>query len=90
MEKRRRAAIAHLRKRLPGAICLVYDTHNALSVCFGPTAKASALPITVALYLRWATLFLMFGATLDDPEGLLEGTRARIRSVRLDGLGVLK
>jgi hypothetical protein len=72
MEKRRRAAIAHLRKRLPGAICLVYATYNALAVGFGPTAKGSALPITVALYPRWATLFLMFGATLDDPEGLLE------------------
>jgi hypothetical protein len=90
MEKRRRAAIAHLRKRLPGAICLVYATYNALAVGFGPTAKGSALPITVALYPRWATLFLMFGATLDDPEGLLEGTGPRIRSVRLDGLGVLK
>ena len=68
MEKRRRAAIAHLRKRLPGAICLVYATYNALAVGFGPTAKGSALPITVALYPRWATLFLMFGATLDDPR----------------------
>jgi hypothetical protein len=90
MEKLGCAAIAHLRKRLPGAICLVYDNYNALAVGFGPTAKASALPISIALYPRWATLFLMFGATLDDPEGLLEGKGPRIRSVRLDGLGMLK
>jgi hypothetical protein len=90
MEKLGRAAIAHLRKRLPGAICLVYDNYNALAVGFGPTAKASALPVSIALYPRWATLFLMFGATLDDPEGLLEGKGPRIRSVRLDGLGMLK
>jgi hypothetical protein len=32
----------------------------------------------------------MFGATLDDPEGLLEGKGTRIRSMRLDGLGMLK
>ena len=32
----------------------------------------------------------MFGAALDDPEGLLEGKGPRIRSVRLDGLGMLK
>ena len=90
MEKLGRAAIAYLRKRLPGAFCLVYDNYNALAVGFGPEAKASTLPISIALYPRWATLFLMFGATLDDPEGLLEGKGPRIRSVRLDGLGMLK
>ncbi len=90
MEKLGRAVIAYLRKRLPGAICLVYDNYNALSVGFWPTAKASALPISIALYPRWATLFLMFGATRDDPEGLLEGKGPRIRSVRLDGPGGLK
>jgi len=90
MEKLGRAAIAHLRKRLPGAFCLVYDNYNALAVGFGPEAKASTLPISIALYPRWATLFLMFGATLDCPEGLLEGKGPRIRSVRLDGLGMLK
>ncbi len=90
MEKLGRAAIALLRKRLPGAFCLVYDNYNALAVGFGPEAKASTLPISIALYPRWATLFLMFGATLDDPEGLLEGKGPRIRSVRLDGLGMLK
>lgn len=90
MEKLGRATIAHLRKRLPGAFCLVYDNYNALAVGFGPEAKASTLPISIALYPRWATLFLMFGATLEDPEGLLEGKGPRIRSVHLDGLGMLK
>jgi hypothetical protein len=90
IEKIGRGAITHLRKRLPGAICLVYDNYNALAVGFGPTAKASALPISIALYPRWVTLFLMFGATLDDPEGLMEGKGPKIRSVRLDGLEMLK
>ena len=90
MEKLGRSAITHLRKRLPGAFCLVYDNYNALAVGFGPTAKPSALPISIAFYPRWATLFFMFGAALDDPDKLLEGKGARIRSVRLDGLGTLK
>lgn len=90
MEKLGRSAITHLRKRLPGAFCLVYDNYNALAVGFGPTAKPSALPISIAFYPRWATLFFMFGAALDDPDKLLEGKGARIRSVRLDGLGMLK
>ena len=90
MEKLGRAAIAHLRKRLPGAFCLAYDNYNALAVGFGPTPKVSALPLSIALYPRWATLFLMHGASLDDPDGLLDGKGPRIRSVRLSGLVMLK
>lgn len=90
MEKLGRAAISHLRKRLPGAICVTYDNYNALAVGFGPAAKLSLLPLSIALYPMWATLFLMHGASLDDPDGLMEGKGARIRSVRLSGLAMLK
>ena len=91
MEKLGRSAIAHLRKRLPGAVCMVYDNYNALAVGFGPQAKASTLPISIAFYPRWAVLFFMFGATLPDPDRLLEGKGAKIRSVRLtDGMTTLK
>lgn len=90
MQKLGRAAIAHLRKRLPGAFCLAYDNYNALAVGFGRTEKVSAIPISIAFYPKWATLFLMYGASLDDPEGLMEGKGARIRSVRLSGLAMLK
>lgn len=92
MAKLGHAAITHLRKRLPGAVTLVYDNYNALAVGFGPPGgKVSQIPLSVALYPRWATLFLMYGTSLDDPEGLLEGKGARIRSIRLaDGLKTLK
>ena len=90
MEKLGRAAIAYLRKRLPGAICLAYDNYNALAVGFGPTDKASKIPLSIAFYPKWATLFFMYGGILDDPEGLLTGKGARIRSVRLSGLPMLK
>lgn len=90
MEKLGRAAITHMRKRLPGAICLAYDNYNALAVGFGATDKASALPISIAFYPKWATLFLMYGASLDDPERLMTGKGARIRSIRLSGLPMLK
>ena len=90
MEKLGRAAIAHLRKRLPGAFCLAYDNYKALAVGFGPGAKVSALPLSIALYPKWATLFLMCGASLDDPDGLMEGKGPRIRAIRLSGLDMLK
>ena len=86
-----RKAIAHMRKRLPGAICLVYDNYNALAIGFGPTDKAFTVPISIALYPRWLTLFLMKGGDLDDPEKLLTGKGPKIRSIRLDdGIKTLK
>lgn len=92
MAKLGRAAIAHLRKRLPGAAVLVYDNYSALAVGFGPPGvKVSQIPLSIAFYPRWATLFFMYGTSLDDPHGLLEGKGARVRSVRLaDGLRTLK
>ena len=90
MEKLGRAAIVHLQKRLPGAICLAYDNYNALAVGFGSTAKVSLIPLSIALYPKWATLFLMDGASLEDPDGLMQGKGARIRSLRLGGLAMLK
>ena len=85
-----RDAIVYLRKRLPGAICLVYDNYNALAVGFGPDDRVKTLPLSVALYPRWANLFFMYGTALDDPEGLLEGKGARIRHVRFTTLAELK
>lgn len=91
MEKLGRASIAHMRKRLPGAVVMVYDNYNSLAVGFGPTEKVSALPLSIAFFPRWATLFFMMGSTLSDPENLLSGTGAKIRSMRLDeGLKTLK
>lgn len=91
MEKLGRAAIMHLKKRLPGATVMVYDNYNALAVGFGPNEKVSTLPISIALYPRWVTLFFMQGSTLPDPAKLLTGKGAKIRSLRLDeGLKTLK
>ena len=84
MEKLGRDAISHLRKRLPGAVVMVYDNYNSLAVGFGPDEKVSTLPLSIAFFPRWATLFFMQGSTLPDPEGLLTGKGPKIRSLRLD------
>lgn len=91
MEKLGRAAITHLRKRLSGAVVMVYDNYNSLAVGFGPDAEVSTLPISIALFPRWATLFFMQGSTLPDPANLLSGKGRKIRSLRLDdGLKTLQ
>jgi hypothetical protein len=85
-----RAARADLRKLIPRGYELVYDSHNALIFAFGPTARASELVISMAGYPAWVTLFFARGKALKDPHGLLEGTGATIRSIRLVPFSVLR
>ena len=78
-----RAAIAMVSARLPGAVILVYDNYNALAIGFGPNENARKIVCSVALYPRWASLFLTNGPSLPDPEGLLEGSGTTVRHVKL-------
>jgi hypothetical protein len=78
-----KAALAKLRRRLPGAIQLVYDNYNALVVVFGPSERTSEAILSIALYPRWVTLFFARGAALPDPDKLLKGSGTTIRHVVL-------
>jgi hypothetical protein len=84
-----RGALARMRKRLPGAVELVYDNFNALVVGFGPTERASDAVFSIALYPRWVNLYFLDGALLDDPLGLLKGAGSRVRRVVVTHSGVL-
>ena len=70
------AVLARMRKRLPGALQLVYDnySYNALAIGFGPTERASEAIFSIALYPRWVSLFFLRGASLPDPEKPLKGS----------------
>jgi hypothetical protein len=85
-----RRARADLRKLIPKGYELVYDSHNALIFAFGPTARASELVISIAGYPNCVTLFFARGKALEDPQGVLEGTGATIRSIRLSPFIVLR
>jgi hypothetical protein len=79
-----RAALARMRKRLPGAIELVYDNYNALAIGFGPTERSSDAVFSIAVFPRWVSLFfLQSGPELPDPHGLLKGTGTRVRHIVL-------
>ena len=78
-----RSALTRMRKRLPGAVELVYDNFNALVVGFGPTERASDALFSLAIYPRWANLFFLQGARLKDPTGLLQGRGRVVRHIRL-------
>jgi hypothetical protein len=78
-----RAALARLRKRLPGATEIVYDNYNALAVGFGPGDRASDAIFSIAVYPRWVSLFFLQGVRLEDPAKLLKGSGTRVRHIVL-------
>jgi hypothetical protein len=84
-----KAALARLRRYVPGAVELVYDNYNALVVGFGPSERASEAVLSIAVYPRWVTLFFLQGARLADPAGLLEGAGTRVRHIVLGDVAVL-
>jgi hypothetical protein len=84
-----RAARAEMRRRLPGAFELVYDNYNALAIGYGASEKLEDVVFSIACFPRWVRLFFFHGADLDDPEGLLEGAGAQVRSLKPPNLTVL-
>jgi hypothetical protein len=85
-----RTSLAMMRKRLPGAIELVYDNYNALAIGFAPTERASDAVFSIAVFPRRPILcFLQSGAQLRDPDGLLEGSGTRVRHIPLASPAVL-
>lgn len=80
-------AITACRRKLcalvPHGYELVYDNYNALAIGYAWADKASASLVSIAAYPRWVTLFFLYGKDLPDPEGLLAGDGARVRSMRL-------
>jgi len=84
-----RAARADMQRRLPGAFELVYDNYNALAIGYGSSEKLADVVFSIACFPRWVRLFFFHGADLDDPDGLLEGNGAQVRSLKLPNLAVL-
>jgi hypothetical protein len=84
-----RAARADMQRRLPGAVELVYDNYNTLAIGYGASEKLEDVVFSIACFPRWVRLFFFHGADLDDPDGLLEGAGAQVRSLKLPNLAVL-
>ena len=79
-----KAAIATMRKRVPGAIEIVYDNYYALVVGFGPSERPSDAIFSIAIYPRHVSLCFLYGVELDDPEKVLQGSGNQVRHVRLN------
>ncbi|HEV8441858.1 MAG TPA: DUF1801 domain-containing protein [Steroidobacteraceae bacterium] len=72
-----------LKRLVPRGFELVYDNYNTLAFGISPTPRAGGAIVSIAAYPQWVTLFFLHGKGLKDPEGLLQGGGARVRSIRL-------
>jgi hypothetical protein len=73
----------HLATQFPRGFELVYDNYNALVFVFAASPSSTDAIVSVAGYPRWVTLFFARAGELPDPNGVLEGSGAQIRGVRL-------
>ena len=78
-----RDARQRLRAHFPRGVEMVFDNYNALVFGIGPTDHTRESFISIAGYPKWVTLFFLEGASLHDPDGLLEGEGKQVRGIRL-------
>jgi hypothetical protein len=84
-----RKALSKMRKRLPGAVVMVYDNYNALAIGFAPNERPSDAIFSLAVFPAWVSLFFLQGAKLPDLHKRLQGCGKVARHVRLTKLTIL-
>lgn len=84
-----KAARATMRRRLPGAVELIYDNYYALVIGFGPSERPSDARFSIAVYPRHVTLCFLYGVELDDPGKILQGGGNQVRHIRLASAATL-
>lgn len=79
-----RSARKALRKRLPGAVEMIYDNYNFFVIGYGPNERASEAVLSIAAQAKGVSLFFIQGAKLPDPAKILSGSGKQARSLRFD------
>src|SRR3954451_3847165 len=77
-----RATRSALRKRLPTAIEQVYDNYNFLAIGYSTTERTSDCIVSLACAANGVSLSFYHGASLADPDGILQGAGKQNRFVR--------
>jgi hypothetical protein len=78
-----RACRRTIRALVPRGFEMVYDNYNGLVFGFSPTERPSDALLSIVGYPRWVALALLQGASVEDPDGLLQGTGRQVRGLRL-------
>ena len=74
----------------PGANERVYDAYNAVTAAYSFSERLAEAFLHVAAYPGHVNVGFNRGAELPDPSGLLVGSGARIRHVRIDSPAALR
>ena len=61
----------------------IYDAYSAVAIGYGPTNRVSDGVFHVAVYAKGVNLGFNQGATLADPDGILEGNGNQIRHIKI-------
>jgi len=78
-----RSTRALVLRAAPQANELIYDAYNAVSVAYSFSGRLREAFCHVAAYESHVNLGFNRGSELPDPDGLLQGSGARIRHVRI-------
>ena len=89
MAKRIRSIRSALRKRFPTAIELVYDNYNFFVIGYSPTERPTDYIVSLAANAKGVGLSFNHGATLPDPNKILQGAGKQNRFIRLPNAAVL-
>jgi hypothetical protein len=78
-----------LRKRLPAANELVWDNYNFFVIGYSATERPSDSSVVLAAAANGVGLSFYRGASLPDPHGILLGSGAQNRFIRLESARTL-
>jgi hypothetical protein len=78
-----------MRKRFPSANELVYDNYNFFVIGYCTTERASDCIVSLATQAKGVALSFYYGATLHDPDKLLQGSGNQNRFIRLESAATL-
>ncbi len=79
-----------LRKLLPTSTELIYDNYNFFVIGYCSSAKPSSCVVSLAAAANGVGLSFYHGATLKDPDHLLQGVGKQNRFIRLPSVEALQ
>lgn len=79
-----------LRKLMPAAIELVYDNYNFFVIGYCTTPRASDCIVSIAAAANGVGISFYQGATLADPDRLLQGQGKQNRFIRVSSIKTLR
>jgi len=74
---------AELRRLLPTAVEIIYDNYNFFVIGYCSTERPSDCIVSIAAASNGVSLSFYHGASVPDPEGLLQGEGKQNRFIRL-------